>query len=178
MSELRAAARYAKAVMEYAQEQKQLEQAEQDMVLIRETLAENRDLRAVLNSPVIKGSDKQAILEGLFKKASKTTLNLFALLEENKRIGLLDEVAGQFIQLYEELKGQDVASVLTAVPLTEALEQKILKQLKAITGKDVTLNNEIDPNMIGGFVLRVGDLEYNASLDGKLAHLKRTLVQK
>ena len=71
-----------------------------------------------------------------------------------------------------------MATVLTAVPLTADLEAKILKQLKAITGKEVTIENQVDPNLIGGFVLRVGDLEYNASLDSKLANLKRELIRK
>lgn len=178
MSNLRAASRYAKAVMDTALELKQVEQVEQDMRLIRATLAEHRELRAVLNSPVIKGSDKKGILDGLFKDASKTTKQLFALLETNKRMGLLDAVAERYLHLYEALKGQEVATVLTAVPLTSELEKKIHNQLKAITGKEVTLHNEVDASLVGGFVLRVGDLEYNASLDSKLAQLKRELVQK
>lgn len=178
MSEVRAAARYARAVMDFALEQKQEGHVEKDMRLIRETISENPELGAMLNSPVIKGSEKKAALDALFKDASKISKQLFGLLAENKRIGLLDLVAERYLFLYEELKGQDVATVLTAVPLTADLEAKILKQLKAITGKEVTIENQVDPTLIGGFVLRVGDLEYNASLDSKLANLKRELIRK
>ena len=105
-----------------------------------------------------------------------TTGELFSLLGSNKRIGMLGEVARQFVHLYEQMQGQDVARVVTAVPLTAELEKKILEKLKQITGKEVTVENEVDPSLIGGFILRVGDLEYNASIASKLANLKREFI--
>ena len=80
--------------------------------------------------------------------------------------------------LFEKMQGQDVATVVTAVPLNASLEKKILKQLKGITGREVVIENEIDPGLIGGFILKMGDLEYNASFANKLGNLKRELVKK
>ncbi len=177
MSEARAASRYAKAVMDLALETKKLKEVEKDMRTVQETIAGSERLRDVLASPVVKASDKEAALQAIFKGADPLSKELFGLLSRNKRIGLLGEVAGQFLLQYEQMQGQDVAKVTTAVPMTPDLEKKILKQLKEITGKEVSIENEVDPSLIGGFILRVGDLEYNASIASKLGNLKRELVQ-
>lgn len=177
MSEALAARRYAKAVMDLAVAEDQVARVEQDLSQVRETIASSDSLKEVLASPVLKASDKEQALAAIFSASTELTQNTFKLLAKNKRIGLLDAVARQFLDLCEQMKGQDVAHVITAVPLTAALEKKILKQLKGITGKDVSLEQETDPGLIGGFILRVGDLEYNASIAGKLGNLKRELVK-
>jgi F-type H+-transporting ATPase subunit delta len=164
--------------MDLAVEQKQVDAIEKDMRQIQETIASSESLNEMLGSPVLKATDKEAALKAIFKGTSELTGKVFALLATNKRIGLLDAVAQQFLLLYEKMKGQDVAQVITAVPLTAEMEKKILKQLKDITGKDVTIENETDPSLIGGFVLRVGDLEYNASIASKLENLKREFTQR
>ena len=83
--------------MDFALEQKQEGHVEKDMRLIRETISENPELGAMLNSPVIKGSDKKAALDALFKETSKISKQLFGLLADNKRIGLLDLVAERYL---------------------------------------------------------------------------------
>lgn len=176
MSEVRAALRYAKAIMELAVDQNKVRAVESDMRTVQETVAENDNLREMLASPIVKTSDKEAVLNGIFKDSDMLSKELFALLGRNKRIGLLSEVARQFVLLYERMQGQDVAHVVTAVPLTAELEKKILARLKQITGKEVTVENVVDPSLIGGFVMRVGDLEYNASVASKLSNLKRELT--
>jgi F-type H+-transporting ATPase subunit delta len=176
MSESRAALRYAKAVMELSLEKQKVQVIEGDMRSVLAVLEENKSLVDVLTSPVLKTTDKLSVLKEIFSSADSLTIELFGLLGENKRVGLLAEVANQFVGLYEKMQGQDVAQVTTAVPLTPELEVKILNQLKQITGKEVTLVNQVEPSLIGGFILRVGDLEYNASVSGTLANLKRDLI--
>jgi F-type H+-transporting ATPase subunit delta len=176
MSESRAALRYAKAVMELSLEKQKVQVIEGDMRSVLAVLEENKSLVDVLTSPVLKTTDKLSVLKEIFSSADSLTIELFGLLGENKRVGLLAEVANQFVRLYEKMQGQDVAQVTTAVPLIPELEVKILNQLKQITGKEVTLVNQVEPSLIGGFILRVGDLEYNASVSGTLANLKRDLI--
>lgn len=168
--------RYAKAVMELSLEKQKVQVIEGDMRSVLAVLEENKSLVDVLTSPVLKTTDKLSVLKEIFSSADSLTIELFGLLGENKRVGLLAEVANQFVRLYEKMQGQDVAQVTTAVPLTPELEVKILNQLKQITGKEVTLVNQVEPSLIGGFILRVGDLEYNASVSGTLANLKRDLI--
>lgn len=176
MSEHRAAYRYAKALMDLAVEQGQVSGMEKDMRLIQDTIQENETLREVLHNPTLTGADKKDALTTIFKGSQPLTNELFKLLATNKRIDILKGIAGQFIALFEQMQGQEVATVVTAVPLNKALETKLLKKLQEISGKEVTLENEIDTDLIGGFILRVGDLEYNASLSGKLEKLERKLL--
>ena len=86
---------------------------------------------------------------------------------------MLQEVAYKYIILHEKLKGEEVAYVTTAVPLTSDLEKKILDTVNKATGNKVTLESKIDESIIGGFVLRVGDTQYDASIANKLNGLKR-----
>ncbi|MDM9629929.1 ATP synthase F1 subunit delta [Robiginitalea aurantiaca] len=176
MSEHRAAYRYAKALMDLAIEQNNVSAVEKDMRLVLDTIEQNESLTDVLRSPVLTGSDKNSALKALFKNSQPLTSELFNLLASNKRIGILKEVAQQYITLYDQMQGQEIATVVTAVPLNKDLEAKILKKLEEISGKEVTLENEIDADLIGGFILKVGDLEYNASVSGKLEKLERKLL--
>ncbi|MDX1333414.1 MAG: ATP synthase F1 subunit delta [Robiginitalea sp.] len=178
MSEHRAAYRYARALMDLAVEQDKVREVEKDMRLVLDTIQESDPLKDMLHSPVITDQDKGTTLKALFKDAQPLTSELFNLLGTNSRANILKEVAEQYAALYEKMQGQDIATVLTAVPLNANLEKKILKQLRDITGREVVIENKIDPELIGGFILQMGDLEYNASISNKLGNLKRELVKK
>jgi len=173
MNESRAAIRYAKASLDLAQDKKALEVLEADMRSIAQTLSESKELSDLLNSPVVKNSDKKNVLYEIFKGSNQITVGLIDALTDNKRIGLLQQVAEKYLILNEDLKGQGVAFVTTAVPLTADLEKKILEKVLQLTGKKVEVKSTIDEKIIGGFVLRVGDLQYDASIVSKLSNLKR-----
>ncbi len=176
MAGSRAAIRYAKAVLSLAQDQKVSEAVNEDMVSIRQTIAENKELQAALKSPVIKSETKRNVVKGIFSKAHATTQGMMDLLVDNNRIDQLATVAEKYIILFEEQKGKETAVVTTAVPLSAELEQKVLNKVKELTGNEVSIENKIDESIIGGFILRVGDLQYNASIAGKLNNLKREFV--
>jgi F-type H+-transporting ATPase subunit delta len=163
--------------MDLAVEQKKVGEIQGDMQTILETIEENDSLRDVLHSPLLTALDKKEALKAVFKKADPLTARFFDLLAHNKRVAILADICRQFTALYEQMQGQDIARVTTAVPINKSLEDKILKQLKAITGRDVVIENEIDPDLIGGFVLRLGDLEYNASIHNQLDSLKREFLK-
>ncbi len=171
----RAAIRYAKAILNLSLELKKADTINDDMQLIASTIEDNNELQIVLNSPIIKSEAKKSILEAIFdKKIDDTSLGLIDLLVENKRLPLLPEVAKQYTLLYDEYKGSQMAEVTTAIPLTDELEEKVLTKIKEITGKKVSLENIIDPTIIGGFILRVGDKQFDASIQGKMNNLRRT----
>ncbi|MGB7395290.1 MAG: ATP synthase F1 subunit delta [Pricia sp.] len=173
MSDSRAALRYAKAVLDLAVEQKVTDTVEKNMRSITETIADSEELRAMLSSPVVNGNSKKGVLKTVFKEGGEITKGLIDTLTENNRIGLLNEVALKYIILNEDLKGEGVAFVTTAVPLTPELEKKVLQQVAQITDDKVTIENKIDESIIGGFILRVGDLQYDASVAHKLNEIKR-----
>jgi len=173
MNESRAALRYAKATLNLAVEQKTTDAIESDMRSIVQTISDSDELKEMIVSPILEGSSKKQVLLEVFKNFNKITKELFALLVSKKRIDLLADVAAKYIALNEELKGENVAMVTTAVPLTPALEKKILSQIENITTNKISLENKIDESIIGGFILRIGDLQYNASISNKLNNLKR-----
>ena len=173
MSGSRAAIRYAKAVLSLATDQKSAEAVNSDMKSITNAIAQSEDLNQMLQSPVVRSSDKKAVLTSVFKNANVTTINLIDTLITNKRLALLNEVATSYIQLYDQMRGTQVATVTTAVPLSDDLKTKVLAKVKELTGKDAEVENIIDESILGGFILRVGDTQYNASISNKLAKLKR-----
>jgi F-type H+-transporting ATPase subunit delta len=173
MSESRAALRYAKAILDMAKENKALDAVEKDMRSIAATVSDSKELRDVLANPVVSGSLKKNALLEIFKGSHSITEGTINMLVDNKRLGMLNEVALKYIILNEQLKGKDVAYVTTAVPLDAAMEKKVLKQVATITGNEVTIENKIDESIIGGFILRVGDLQYDASIANKLSNIKR-----
>ncbi|MFX0555995.1 ATP synthase F1 subunit delta [Maribacter sp. CXY002] len=173
MSNSRAAIRYAKAILDLAVENKAIDGVEKDMRSIVGTITDSKELKDVLANPVISGTAKKDVLSKIFTGSHAITEGLISMLVDNKRVAILNEVAIKYIILNEQLKGKDVAYVTTAVPMTEALEKKVLKQVAALTGNEVSIQNKIDESIIGGFVLRVGDLQYDASVANKLNNLRR-----
>ena len=95
------------------------------------------------------------------------------MLVSNKRFDILASVASKYTELYKDHIGQEVATVTTAIPMTEDLEMKVLAKIKELTNKSVSVENVVDDSILGGFILRIGDKEYNASVANKLNKLKR-----
>ena len=173
MAGARAAIRYAKAVLSLASDQKAADTVNKDMTLIANTIAESQDLSSTLKSPVISSAVKKSILLEVFKNTNQTTLSLIDTLTSNNRIDILGDVAIKYNQLFDASKGIELATVTTAMALTDALKSKVLAKAKEITGKDVEVENIIDESIIGGFILRVGDVQYNASIANQLNKLKQ-----
>ena len=95
----------------------------------------------------------------------------------NKRINLLDDIAEQYAILFDESQGKQLAVVTTAIPLTDELRSKVLAKVNDLTKNEVIIENKIDESIIGGFILRLGDLQYNASIANQLNTLKRSFSQ-
>ena len=173
MAGTRAAIRYAKAVLSLASDNKQAAVVQADMALISQTIANNASLEAVLKSPVVKLSEKANVLKAIFPSVSEESKSLFNTLVTNKRVDILSQVATQFGILYDIENNKENAFVTTAIPMTSEIEAKVMAKLKTLTTKEVTLNNSLDETILGGFILRVGDQQYDASVSNQLNTLKR-----
>lgn len=173
MAESRAALRYAKAVLSLATENKVAETVNDDMKQIVSAISENNDLSAMLLNPVVRSSDKKTILNSIFTGVNKATTSLIDTLIINKRIALLGDVANKYNQLYDALRDTQIAKVISAAPLTKSLEKKVLAKVKELTGKSTEIENIVDESILGGFILRIGDLQYDASIANKLNKLKQ-----
>ena len=175
MTGSRAAQRYAKAILSLAKDRNLAKEVNEDMNYIAKTVKSSNELRAVLKSPVVKESAKMNSLKQIFKDVNPITFELFGVLAENNRLELLTMVSSRYNELYNAMMGIQVAKVTTAVPLTPALEVKIQAKVKELTGNEAEIKNTVDASIIGGFILRVGDIQYNGSVSAQLTSLKREL---
>lgn len=144
-----------------------------DMLMIKKTLSENEDLEQALKSSVIRNEDKKAILNQIFPQLNKLSSDLFDLLVSNKRIDILGAVAFKYNELFDAMSGKEKATVTTAIPMTDEMEIKVLAKVKELTDKAVELENIVDESILGGFILRIGDKQFNASIADQLSKLKR-----
>jgi F-type H+-transporting ATPase subunit delta len=173
MSGTRAAIRYAKAILSLAVDQKLEETVNNDMKLIANTVSQNSDLDLALKNAIAKQDTKKEILNQVFPKLNPLTSKLFDVLVDNNRIDAVADVARKYNELYDNYIGKEKATVTTAVSMTKDLEIKVMAKIKELTSKSVDLENIVDESIIGGFILRVGDIQYNASIASKLNKLKR-----
>jgi F-type H+-transporting ATPase subunit delta len=177
MAGSRAAIRYAKAVLALAQDQKAGEAVAKDMDGIVKTMINSKELRSMLNSPIVKPETKKSALREIFTGMNAVSDGLIDVLITNKRINLLDTIAAQYAILFDASQGKQLAVVTTAIPLTDELRSKVLAKVNDLTKNEVIIENKIDESIIGGFILRLGDLQYNASIANQLNNLKRSFSQ-
>jgi len=169
----RAAIRYAKAILETAVLSGKANQVNDDMKSIIASVNSSADLKEFLVSPIITSEVKMKALSEVFSSVQVDTKSLFRLLQENKRFEILEAIAIQYNAQFDEMNGVEIAKVITAFPITDELEAKILAKAETISTKKLTIQNTIDPSIIGGFILRIGDKQYNASVSNRLQELKR-----
>lgn len=174
MKQAKTALRYAKAMLDLAKGKNVEAEVNNDMKLIAQTIAESNDLQIALKSSVIKGADKNKVLNALFgDKVNGITKGLFSILEENRRLEILGNIAKKYAEIYDKDKGVQIAQVTTAVALTKEVEQKVQEKIIALTGNKATIVNNIDPEVLGGFVLRIGDMQYDASIANQFKELRK-----
>ena len=172
MSGTRVANRYAKAILSVAQNNNTTSKIQIEMNQIAVVIATSPDLNSALRSPIVKMSEKITVLDHVFSNSSSEVKALFKTLAKNKRIDLLDLIAQEYNRLFHQLNNKEKATVTTAVPITPALEEKVLKKLKSLSTKEISLTKIVDETILGGFILRLGDQQYNASISKQLNELK------
>jgi F-type H+-transporting ATPase subunit delta len=171
------ASRYAKSLIELAKEQKVLESVYQDMILFKDVADQNRGLMLALKSPVVRHEKKSGILKALFEsRVNPVSYAIFKIITKKNRESILDEIAAEFIKAYNLYQGIQKATVVTTTPLTEELRKQFTGLVTSATGKTVQLTEKVDPNLIGGYVLRIEDRQIDASLRSRLNELKLQLV--
>jgi F-type H+-transporting ATPase subunit delta len=169
----RAAIRYAKAILEISLSNGNAVNVNEDMLSIVTSIAASAELIDFLSSPIISSEVKMNALSEVFVTVQSETKSLFRLLHDNKRFEILAQVASQYNMLFDQMNNVEVAKVTTAFPITADLESKVLAKIATISDKKITIENIVDPKIIGGFILRIGDKQYNASVANGLQELKR-----
>lgn len=179
MSTIRVASRYAGSLLELSVEKGQLEAVHQDMNRLMDLAASNRDFKVMLQSPVISAEKKIKVLNALFEKSSTPLIaSFFNLLAQKGREGIVLDIAEEFHKQYNLHNKIQEAEVITTFPLNESLRMSFISLIQEISGKEkVELKEKVDEELIGGFVLTVGDKQIDESLSSKLSQLKLKFTQ-
>ncbi|MEZ4948017.1 MAG: ATP synthase F1 subunit delta [Saprospiraceae bacterium] len=175
MSVARIASRYAKSLIDLAVEQNKLERIMEDVQSFNQLTA-IRDFYLLIKSPIIKGDKKWAITQEILKgKFDDLTLAFIKILINKGREGLLPEIGKEFIQQYRKIKHISIVTIKTATKLSDAQLEAIKAKLVAssVTDDKVEILTEVDPELLGGFVVEFDDRLYDASVKHQLRKLKK-----
>ncbi|HTG66957.1 MAG TPA: ATP synthase F1 subunit delta [Flavobacterium sp.] len=175
MAGTRAAIRYAKAILSMADSIGVASEVNNDMILIASTIKGNLELSTFIQSPTISVEVKESALLEVFANINGVTKGFFHLLFENKRFEILEAIAVAYSNLFDEANGIEVAKVTTAIPMDADLEAKVLAKIASLSDKKITIKSIVDPAIIGGFILTIGDKQYNASIANRLQVLRKEL---
>ncbi len=167
--------RYARSLMELARDKGQLDAMQADMKLVGSTCAENRELVVLLKSPVVKADAKDRILQAIFgEKVGGITRQYLTILVRKGREALLPDVAEAFGELFKVDQNIVTAVAHSAVPLDADSRAKVLALAKKQhPGKTIDLKEKVDPSLIGGVSIRIGDEQYDGTVKRRLADLRR-----
>jgi F-type H+-transporting ATPase subunit delta len=179
MSEHKAASRYAKSLIDLSTEQNAFEEMKNDMVLLEQVIDQNPELEAILRNPIVPLNKKSGILDNVFgDKVHAVTKAFLKLVVSKGRAGILFAISKAFISQYNLIKGIVTAEVTSATGLTDANRAEITNIVKKESGANVVLIKEkINDKLIGGFVLKVGDRQFDASISSSLNKLKKEFAQ-
>ena len=173
MSAGRIAVRYAKPILELAEEKKVLDEVKSDMESFRTICEESKDFSLMLKSPIIPHLKKADILNKVFAgKVNDLTLQAFDIIARKSRESILEDIADEFLHLYNAKKGLAEVTVTTSIKLDAETKKAFEKLAKDITGKEPLLNEKVDPDIVGGYLLKIGDQQIDDSVSGQLKELK------
>lgn len=180
MVEDRIGHRYAKSLYELAQDQGVLEQARNDMALIKQACDDSRELALFLKSPLVYASKKEEVLAKVFEGKFETDFSqrLVSILAKKSREMFLPYVAKAFLDLYDQANNILRGLLTTAIPLSEAQQTAIQQAVSAKTGATFEVTQEVNPDLIGGFTLKIGDELFDGSTASAIRRIKRELLQE
>ncbi len=175
----KAGARYAKSLIDLSTEQNALEEIKNDMVFFEGVVNDNSELEAILKNPIVPLDKKAGILTDLFgSKVHQITNSFLKLVVKKGRSSILFDTAKQFIAQYNEIKGIVTAEVTSAIALTDASKTEIVALVqKELGANQVIVKEKVDEKLIGGFILKVGDKQFDASIVSGLNKLKKEFAQ-
>ena len=177
MKSTKAAIRYAKALLEMSIEQKVIDLVSFDMTRILDVAESSRDFISFLNSPIIKTDKKISVISKLFVNLHPLTAGFIALIVKNGRSQMLPNIAAGYSSLLESHRGIISGSITSAVALDAQSRKKIMDKLAATFTGELQLTEKIDPALIGGFIITIGDNQIDASVSSKIKNLRQELTK-
>jgi F-type H+-transporting ATPase subunit delta len=171
--------RYARALLEIGVEEKKFEAFGTELRNIYAVSLSNPELVGALSNPMFKIDDRKALSSGVLDKlgASVMVKRFVEVLIENAKIGSLNDICNAYFSLEDDLKGRVRVQVETPGKATKGFIEDLKKRLGAETGKEIIVTQEENPELLGGFVVRVGNVLLDASLKVQLEHIKEKIVE-
>lgn len=177
MSDFKVAHRYAKSLLDEAVKQGKEDEVKKDLEYILNSSTESRDLRLMLENPIIKYDKKYAILEKIFKSGiSELSIKFVNLVCKKERAEILIPITREYINQYNLYKNVSIASIKTAIKMDDKLRKEFVSIIEKSFGKNIELREEVDEELIGGFILRMNDRQIDESIQSKLNQLKLNLI--
>lgn len=171
------ARRYASALYSVASRLGDTDRIGEDLALVGSTIRGSKELRQALRQPTLGDSARKRVLEKLFgDRVQHATLQFLNLVIEKRRPDVLDTVHSHYVRIADEKRNIQRAQVTSAVPLTEQELAQARETVRKMTGKQVALDTEIDPSIIGGVVLKIGDRVLDGSVRGQLRQLHKAMT--
>ncbi|MFT5778693.1 MAG: F-type H+-transporting ATPase subunit delta [Crocinitomicaceae bacterium] len=177
MKNSKVASRYARAFLDLAIEQKNLDSVLGDMNVLSATCNDSRDFMLLLASPVVKPDKKVAIFEEAFEQFEKVSLSFMRLITKNGREDLLPEIAESFDAQVKEHRGIIPITLISAGKLEDATKDAIIAKVQASVDGQLEIEEKIDESLIGGFMVQMGDTRIDASVSSQLNNLKQRLTR-
>lgn len=175
MAKVTSARRHAQAIYQLALENNTLDKWSDELKTITSTLSDDK-LIAILQNPKIHFDDKAELIKKVLPELSQYALNFVYLLISRQRLVILQQINGEYQKLIDAHKGLEHAYVTTAVELSREDKEKMAKRIANLTGKKIVLNTQVDADIIGGFVARIGDKLIDGSTRSRLQSLKKQLT--
>jgi len=170
--------RYAKALFTLAKEKGLTTELRRDAGLIADVCATSTDFNLLLDSPVVKASNKIKLIRSIFQdRINVYSLNFLILITENKRERYIPGIFRNLEDLYRQEEGVKTAVLTSSQPLNDSIILQVKQILEKEFKSKVELSQKVNPELIGGFVLRVGDQQYDASIITQLKKIKEQLLQ-
>jgi F-type H+-transporting ATPase subunit delta len=171
------AVRYAKALLDIAQEQQKIDEVAADMDYLKKVNKETLDFQILLKSPVVNSQKKIEIFNSLFGSFSNVSLMFIELITKNRREGLLAEIADAFEDQLNVLRGIVPVKIISACKLDDGLRKEIIKKIEANVNGTPKIVEEVNPEIIGGFIIKIDDKQFDASISRQLNNLKQRLTK-
>mmetsp|Transcript_3377 Transcript_3377/g.4572 ORF Transcript_3377/g.4572 Transcript_3377/m.4572 type:complete len:216 (+) Transcript_3377:75-722(+) len=172
-------ARYANATYVAASKSATLDKVESELLAIKDTAAKSAPFKTFLENPLISRSDKEAQVKDMLEgQVSNVTLNLMATLAGNARLAETPKIVDSYVQLMKAKRGEVEATIISADPLTKAQTEAVAAAMKNQVGegKTVILSTQVDPSILGGLQVQIGDQFLDLSVGSKIDALSRTTV--
>ena len=176
MRNLRIASRYAKALLSLAEENQIIDEAYESMSVVLDVFEKNRELKVLLSSPIVRESRKVNIVQKIFEnKVNKLILKYLLIITRKKRSFLIEPIAVEYKRLHKLKLNIETVTVTTAHDIDDEIKGKVIKVARHITDKKIEFQNIVDLSIIGGFILKIGDYYYDASIRRSLINIKKKL---